>query len=129
MKLEQCKVGMQVFQKEYERIEGFVVPSIGKKGVIKSVNKRSVRVLFDDGTYKTFSEYPIEGFAPFATLRHISSEKEVLKGREYVLEKIGIMRRLEVVKIFLGELRTSRWNEIGETLTFLEKKITEVVGK
>ena len=129
MKLEQCVPGMAVFQKDYERIEGISVPKVGKKGTIKKVNRRSVRVQFVDGSYATFSEYAIaKEYLPFCYLRHISSEKAVLQGREFALQKVGVMLRIEVIKTFVGELQTTKWTEIEDTLTFLEKKITEVVG-
>ena len=126
MKIEECKVGMRVFEKTYERIEGgWCIPQVGRQGVIVKVYASSVRVKFDgQETYALFTmshNLSRNGETlPWEKLRHISSVPHINEARRLSLQKIAIVRRIKLIDATVAEAKNVDWEALAAAVGELE---------
>lgn len=126
MKIEDCKVGMRVFEKVYERLEGgWCIPQVGRQGRIVKVYGASVRVKFDG--CETFALFTLTHnlskngeTLPWDRLRHISSVPHIETARRLSMDKIAIVRRVKILDATIEGARGWDWEALAAAVTQLE---------
>ena len=125
MKIEECKVGMRVFEKTYEHVEGeWWIPTVGRQGIVKQVYAASARVRFDNGEEALFTQTHNQSKSvpthPWARLRHISAIPHIEQARRLSMQKIAIVRRIKLLHVTVAEARNVDWEALAKAVGELE---------
>jgi len=124
VKIEHAKVGMRVFEKVFERVDGWLIPTIGRRGTVIQTYRLSVKVRFDSGSLAVFGPQGKSDDCEYISpdmLRHESAEQNLIDARIAAMKKIEVVRRVKVLAHAIDYAKEINWDSLGEAVGYLEQ--------